>query len=192
MLKKSLSSIVCLSLVLAASTVYASGAEHHEVTVWTYAIPFINFFILVGVLFYFLKAPVKAMFASRATEISKGVAEAQKHHENAIAKFEEIQEKLKNADNETKSLLASIKSSALSEKENVLAAANQFATQLQADTQNLIAQEVRKAQMILREETVRLASELAQKDVVAKLTPEVQNRLQTEFVKNLKSEGGRA
>ena len=194
-MKKLLSFFVFTGLCLLTVTAFANEGEHHPVTFWTYAFPFINFSILLGVLFYFLKTPIKAMFAGRSSTIAQGVAEAQKHHENAVKKFDEIQARLKNADAETKELLQSIKNSANAEKDNIILSANQFAAQLKIETQNLITQEVRKAQLVLRAETVNLAAELAHHDVTKNLTSEVQSRLQNDFVsqlKNLKTEGGQA
>ncbi len=195
MSKRLLQISMLVSVLLLASAAQASAEAHHEATVWTYAFPFINFAILLSVLFYFLKAPIKAMFSGRSSEIAQGVAEAQKHHAAAVQKFEDIQEKLKNADAEAKALLQSLKSSGTAEKDSVITAANQFAAQLKIETQNLIAQEVRKAQMTLRAETVNLAAELAQNELSKNLTPDVQSRLQNDFVnqlKNLKTEGGQA
>lgn len=196
MRKRFLQISVLAALVSYAAVVQASGTEaHHETTVWTYAFPFINFTILLSVLFYFLKTPIKSLFANRASAISQGVSEAQKHHENAVKKFEEIQAKLKNADAEAKALLQSLKTSGNAEKDNIITAANQFAVQLKTETQNLIAQEVRKAQMTLRAETVSLAAELAKNELSKNLTVDVQNRLQNDFVnqlQTLQTEGGQA
>lgn len=185
---KNMKIILILVFCFLSVGVQASSGEHHEVTVWTYAFPFINFFILLGVLFYFLKTPIKSMFANRSQNIAQLIRSSQQQHEQTVQAFDEIQNKLKNADDEAKALLKNLKSSAEAEKQNLLNLAQEFSQQLKNETQNLITQEVKKAQITLKTEVVNLSSDLAKAELSKKMTPEIQSRLQNEFISSLKNE----
>jgi len=164
------------------------ASDGHSATVWTYAFPFINFFILFAVLFYFLRDSIKNAFQSRSQNIVQGLAETKAHHDAVVQKYVEIQDKLKNADAETRALIESFKQSAQTEKQNLVAAAQEVSEQLKFATQNLIAQEIRRAQQVLRHDTAQLAVELAETSVRQLLTPEVKNRLQNDFVTQIRED----
>lgn len=169
------------------SPVLAASGGHHEATVWTYAFPFINFVLLVGVLLFFLRKPIKKSFESRANTIKDGIAEAKVYYDDAFRRYEEIECKLKNSDVEGKRLLETLRGSAEQEKRKMVADAEDFAKRLQSDTQNMIQQEMIKAQNLLRAEVVNLAAKAAEENLKKTLTSEDQKRISAEFVSDVKS-----
>ncbi len=80
--------IALLTAVLVPSLVLASGAEHHDVTMFNsdFFYRVFNFTIFVGTLYYLAANPIKAFFTGR----SEGIAN----------KLKEIEEKLQASKNE--------------------------------------------------------------------------------------------
>ncbi len=67
----------------------------HEEPLWAVLARLVNFAILVGVLVYFLRAPVAGYLARRSTEIRGDLTRAAETREAATAQLAEIEQKMK-------------------------------------------------------------------------------------------------
>jgi F-type H+-transporting ATPase subunit b len=145
----------------------------------------INFFILVGILIYFLKRPIKEFFASRSTLIRTTIEQAQDLKANAEKRFAEYEGRLKSIDRERRELIASLKEGGELEKRRLVETARRQAEMLRDTQQKFISQELRKAKEELKKEAVVIAAELAEKLLRENLTPEDQNRLVGQYVERM-------
>jgi len=184
--RSSLRTLFVLALVLAARSALAAeghGEGHHEE-----GIPFsmvfsgINFAILAGLLFYFLRKPAKDHFASRATLIRTRIQQAEELKSHAVQKYNEFESRLKSIDRETQDLIANLKHDGELEKRRLVEMAEKQSVQLRETQEKIIGQELRKAKEELKQEAINLASDMAEKLVRENMTPEDQNRVVGQYL----------
>ena len=113
--------IALLVTVVVPSLVLASGAEHHEVTLFSsdFFYRVFNFTIFAGILYYLAANPIKAFFTGRSEGIANQLKEieakleASKNErltaeENLVKNGEKAKEIIADASNEAKILTANI------------------------------------------------------------------------------------
>ena len=171
-------------LLLAAS----EGGEHHGpgMAVVYHAI---NFAILVGLLFYFLRKPAKEFFASRATLIRTNIDDARLRKEEAAQKYAEYEQRLKSIEQEMQGLINGLKQDGELERKRLLETAEQQASSLQNNSQRMLQQELRKAKEDLKREAVGLAGQLAEDLIRQNLTPEDQGRIVGQYLDKMEKLG---
>ncbi|HKX11828.1 MAG TPA: ATP synthase F0 subunit B [bacterium] len=176
------------SLLLAASEAAPEGGEHHGpgMAVVYHAI---NFGILFGLLFYFLRKPVKEFFASRATLIRGNIEEAKQRKEEAAKKYAEYEQRLQSIEGEMQGLISSLKHDGELEQKRLLETAQQQAASLQSNSERMLQQELRKAKEDLKREAVGLAGQLAEDLIRKNLTPEDQGRLVGHYLDKMEKLG---
>ncbi|HKY63882.1 MAG TPA: ATP synthase F0 subunit B [bacterium] len=175
------------SLLLAASEA-AEGGEHHGpgMAVVYHAI---NFAILISVLFYFLRKPVKEFFASRSTLIRSHIDEAKQLKNEAAKKYSEYEQRLKSIEQEMQGLIVSLKQDGELERKRLLETAEQQAQTLRTNSERMLQQELRKAKEDLKREAVGLAGQLAEDLIRQNLTPEDQGRLVGQYLEKMEKLG---
>ncbi len=91
-----------LVLVLANMAIASGGGGHADsgVLLKDFLYRILNFSIVVAILVYFLRKPLKKGLAGRSEEIEKALAEAKQVKEEAEAKFAEYDRKLDQATEE--------------------------------------------------------------------------------------------
>lgn len=173
-------------LSLGASLSFASGGSHSAPQVSDLLFPFINFVILLMLLYFFLRSKAVDFFRSRSTNIKVDIEKSKEMYADAYRKYEEIEGKLKNADIEGKELLKSLKDEAELEKKHMVKAASEFSEKLKSDSERIINNELKKATRRLKKETVNLATMLAKQELQKEMSAEQQKQLGAEFVDQLK------
>ena len=122
----------------------------------------INFLVLGGGLYWLLAKKVKEFFAGRRDGIRTALAEAEIAREAAEKKFRDYSAKLDKATGEIEQIGEMIRSQGLSEKERIITEARKVAEKMKEDTQTRIEQEFNKASQQLRNEAVRLSTQMAE------------------------------
>lgn len=172
-----------LAALLASRPLYGASEAHGEE-----GIPFnlvfagINFFILVGLLTYFLRKPVRDFFASRSTLIRTTLDQAKDLKDNAEQKYSEYDERMKTVEGEMQRLIQELKKGGELEKQRLLTLAKEQVETLKATTERMMAQEIRKAKEELKNEAATLAVDLAEKLLRENITAQDQNRLVDEYL----------
>jgi F-type H+-transporting ATPase subunit b len=123
---------------------------------------FVNFAILVGMLFYFLHKPVRQALADRHQNVRKALEDAREAKEDAEAKLREYRQRVANLEQEVSDIRQQVRSEAERQKEQILAEARTAAEAIRRHAEAAGANEVKRAQDILRTEVVELAMRLAQ------------------------------
>jgi len=174
-----------------AMNVYAAGDGGHAVgpgdLKFLYGIA--NFVILASLLYYLLRKAVPEFFRSRATKTKMTIDEARKSYDEAYRQYEEIEAKLKNADVESKELIATIKEEAEAEKLNIVKRARELAEKIKTDSERIAEQEVKKAGVALKKEAIKLSTELAEELIKQKISNDDQVKLSSNFVSQVKKVG---
>jgi F0F1-type ATP synthase membrane subunit b/b' len=130
---------------------------------------FLNLFIFVGALVYLLRRPISNAFKARREAIRAELIKAQQERDAALAKLQQVEERLNNLDAET----ARIREQAQSEAEME---ATRIAEQTAADVEKMrdnarreIAAAAANAKRELRqfsaEESIRLAEEMVRQNL---------------------------
>jgi len=147
------------------TTAFASGGETggQEGPNWSnFFWRSINFLVLGGGLYWLLAKKVKEFFAGRRDGIRTALAEAEIAREAAEKKFRDYSAKLDKATGEIEQIGEMIRSQGLSEKEQIITEARKVADKMKEDTQTRIEQEFNKASQQLRNEAVRLSTQMAE------------------------------
>lgn len=139
--------------------------------------PTINFVILCGLLYYFLKTPILDYLLSRRTGISKDLVEAAQLRATATMQLEEI-------DRKVKALPGEIDALRTRGAEEIAAEEQRIAAQAAADRERLLEQarreidvQVRLAKRELLEHAADLSVQLATERLQHSVTPADQDRL---------------
>ncbi len=170
--------------VLSPETVFASGGGGEAD--WGKLIPpLVNFGIVVGVIFYFGRKPIKDFFRNRTELIEKSLKDAQEAKELAQKTLDQVKERLKNTDQEINEILEASKKSGEKEKELIITEGERISAKILEQAQSNIAFELQKARESIKSEAALLALELAEKQIKAKLGAKEQETLIDEYIKKL-------
>ncbi len=186
--KKSLFLAIQLCGLAGSSALWAAGAGHHvEPMPETGRIiaAFINlalFFILMIVI---MRKPMKNFFASRAVLVKKDIEESQQLKKEAQAKHSEYEKRLQNIEQEMQNLVEELKKDGELESDKIISLAQEQAETLKSTHEKILSNELKKAKATLKEEAVKLASDLAEDLIKKQLTPEDQKRLISQYIEKM-------
>ena len=174
-------SLAALMLVAWATSAHASGGEHGGGLgdlIW----PVVNLALLIAALLYFARTPIRNYFASRQGRIrddldsaAKALAEAEAHHA-------EWQRRLVELDADLARIRNQARERAEAERRHILADATAAAGRIRSDARLAVDQELMRAREDLRQETARLAIEVAAEALRTQVTDADRGRLVDEFV----------
>lgn len=153
---------------------------------WDLVFRVINFLTLVGVLFYFLKKPVKEFFEKRANALRTAVDEAKAAHSIAAQQSREMEARIKNLGKESEEMLRTFREEAASERAHILKNAQAYTMRLKEDVKKIADSEMKKAKEELRGVVVELTKESAEKILRQELKGEDQERLTRSYLDQLK------
>jgi F-type H+-transporting ATPase subunit b len=184
---------VAFTLVLCAgSALAAGGGDKSDEDVWKEIIyQAANLLVLLGVLFYFGRKPIKEFFASRRAGIQSELSQAAELLTQAEQRNSELQRKLVDLASEVDEIKASASRRAGDEAERILADAQATAERIRRDASAAIDQELRRAQSQLREEAADLALELAASKLKDQVAESDRERLIDEFITRVEPASGR-
>lgn len=174
-----------MAVTLAGSPVLASEGEPGEAHgVPTKAVLFaaLNFILLILILAYFLRKPVKEFFASRAAIIKADINDSEALKNQAEEKFHEYERRLKGIEAEMNHLVEELKKDGELEKAKLVQAAKEQAASLQETSERVMSTELKRAKEELKREAVSLAAELAEELIRKNITAEDQKRLVQTYI----------
>jgi F-type H+-transporting ATPase subunit b len=151
-----------------------------------------NLVLLLGVLIYFARKPIRAYFGQRRGQIHESLEGSARLLAEADARMNEWQAKLERLDAETGEIAANARRQAERERERILADARAATERIRRDGQAAVDQEVRRARAALREEASDLAIELAERMLRQEVTAADRERLVDEFVARIEQSAGSA
>jgi len=178
-------STLSFSFLLFTAAAFASGSAEQASSWKELAPPVINFAILVAVLVFFARKPVRDYFKKRTDMVKKSLKEAQEAKALAKKTLEEVRERLNNTDREMNEILEAAKRSGEKEKAAIIADGEKLKDKILEQAKANIEFELQKARESIKSEAALMALELAEKQIKEKLGKKEQDSLVDEYIKKL-------
>ncbi|MEK6726395.1 MAG: ATP synthase F0 subunit B [Deltaproteobacteria bacterium] len=166
--------------MLTTSVSFAEEAHKSQFMDMTYR--FINFAILLIVLYKVAAKPLRDFIASRSEGIRKALDEARLAREEAEKRYKEYQEKMGKLTDEAKTLKDSIVEEGNKEKARIVEEANTAALRIKEQAQFLAEQEIKKARQVIKEETANLIVEMTEEKLKREIKGFDQEKLIMEYL----------
>jgi len=170
--------VFAAGLAQAAGGAAKSQAQIVRETLWQA----FNLVVIVVLLVYFGRKPVRDYFAARRQGIQGQLAQAADLLSQAEHRNSELQRRLVDLSAELDSIRESSSRRAEEEALRILAEARATADRIRRDAQTAVDQELRRAQAKLRDEAADLALELAARKLEAGVSESDRERLVDEFI----------
>ncbi len=144
-----------------------------------------NFIILAGGLAYLSKKYGGPFFAARSEGIRKDIVSAEKTKAESDAKIAEVNAKLANLSADIAAMRAENQRDQARETERLQARHQSELARIHAQAQQEIQSATKMARLELQRQAAALALDLAEKKVAARMNPDTQKHLASEFVESL-------
>lgn len=144
--------------------------------------PTVNFLILIGLLFYCLRKPVKTMIVSRQSAIKSQIEEARIQKAEAEKRYREFNDRLTTFESEAKRVLDNAHVEADALKNRIIAEANATAARIVRDAEATAEANAQEYKDQIRRETIAQAVALAERTIRESLSKDDQRRIVTEYV----------
>lgn len=177
------SALLTVALAAAGPALAAGGGEHDVMSNLVH--PALNLLLLLAVIIYFARKPIKAFFGDRRIQIQDELRRAAELKAEAEARYTDWQRRLTDLDAELETIRATARERAEAERERIVADAEAAAERIRSDAHAAVDQELRRARERLREEASELAIEIAAERLEEQLTDDDRSRLLDEFVQRI-------
>jgi len=144
-----------------------------------------NFLILVTILWYFGRGPLKEHLVQRRAGLVEAIAKAERQRLAAEDRHQEYREKLDRIGEEMAGLKQAMREEAEREKERILAAARDEAARIRHEAEFTARQELSQARAALREEAAALTVELAEKVIRQVINDQDQERILRDYLERV-------
>lgn len=145
----------------------------------------INLLLFAGLLYYFLRRPIKEAFGARQESIRNELMRAEEERDAAVAKLKEVEGRLARLDEEVEAVRANAQREAAEERARVERATEEEVRKIREQARREIESASKAARAELRafaaEQSVRLAEEMIRRDI----RPEDDAHLVREYVGEL-------
>jgi F-type H+-transporting ATPase subunit b len=148
----------------------------------------VNLTILLLVLVYYLKQPVKNFLIERRGIIGNEIDDAQKAIAEAKKVHAEYEEKLKHLDAEIKSLKESIQEQGEIERKEILKQAEITSEKVRAEARESIELESARARRAIQSEAITLALDIAEELIKQHISSSDKDKIIENFVKRMDEE----
>jgi F-type H+-transporting ATPase subunit b len=169
-----------------ATNEHAQGEEHHQ-TIWQIAGAWLNFLVLIGLLYYFFKNKVRVQdrFKADYEKIQSSIESARIAKDEAELKLKELDEKLGQLNDEIVRLKTSAAKEADEEKKKILEAAQKEAERIVEQAHRDIDSEVEVARKELRKQLADQAISRSREIIERELNDQDQKRLIADYIERL-------
>ncbi|MBI2566023.1 MAG: ATP synthase F0 subunit B [Candidatus Schekmanbacteria bacterium] len=144
----------------------------------------LNFVACFALLFVLLRRPLGGFLRQRTKDIADKLNQAKLHREEVAAMLVAERRRCEDITREIQQLSESGRIEAQKEYENVVAAARKEADRIVAMVDSRIAAETAQAKLTLRAYAAELAVELAERNLVDEMGPEIDAKLRRAFMKS--------
>jgi len=170
--------VVILALVFSAADLWAAGAGFTGEVFWQ----IVSFVLLVVLLFYVLKKPLRGFLLKRREEIRSSLEQCAQREEASKTQYAEWERKLGLMDQEIAELHKKISQEGEVERKKIVERAFEESQRIKEQAQVITEQEVKKARETLKKEMADMSIELAEKLLRESMQPRDQERLVKEYI----------
>lgn len=167
----------------------ACAAEHGEAEAgnpWmSLLFKFVNFGILAGALFYFLRKTVSQGLVDRQEKVRLALAEARDAKAAAEAKYREYNEKVARLEEEVKAIHEEFRAEGERQRERIVREAHAAAENIRKQAESAGTNEVKRATDELRGELADMAVRLAEEILTQAYTAQDQKKAVQETIENI-------
>jgi F-type H+-transporting ATPase subunit b len=177
--------------VMIASVAFASEGGHgvEEYTFMADWLPrLVNFAIIIGLLVYFLRKPVRDMFRNRTETIAKAIEESKVARERAVAALADMERKMREMEAETRTLIAEAQARGEKDRQALIEEGKKIVKDIDEQIKTGTDIEVQKAKAELAAEAAVLAVDLAEGKIKSTITKQDHERIVKDYIANV---GGR-
>ena len=157
------------------------GAEEPSLLLWKV----LNFLILAGLIGWLIKKHGGPVLVSRAKTISEGLAAGTRAKAEADARAAQVQKKLGNLEQEISALRTSAQEERAREADRIRRETQAEIVRIQYQANVEIESAGKQARLDVQRAAAALAIQLAEKKVLARMSPDVQSSLLQSFLKDL-------
>lgn len=147
----------------------------------------LNFSILVGLLFFFLRKPVISFFKSRSELLNQEINQNRELFDQIKAENDQLKKKIAHLEAETAELISSFQKSGEAEKKKIIEEAEAYAAQIKGDAKKIADTEIARAYSELKDMVVELSVEGAEKMIRQNVDSAKQAELVQDYRKDLSS-----
>jgi F-type H+-transporting ATPase subunit b len=178
---------VVAAAALGPALVWGAGPEGGggSSPIYDLIMKFINFGILAGILFYFLRKPVAQGLADRREDIKRQLEEARQAKEDAEAKYEEYKQRVANLEEEVRQINEDFRAEGERMGQRIVEEAGHAAEGIRRQAEAAGAGEVKRAVDELRTEVADLAVRMAAEILAKAYTPDDQKKAVQQTVDNI-------
>lgn len=177
-----------LAIALALLTPATALAAEGHGFVWSeHGLYIIDFLVLVFIIVWFARKPMKGWLEERARLVQHEIEEARKLRLAAQERLQEYEKRLSALEEEQKKILGEFVAAGERERDRIIREAEQTALKMVADAERRIGQEGKRLQEALEHEAVELAIGMSETVIRQRLKPDVQQRMITDFIAGLES-----
>ncbi|WP_025323643.1 ATP synthase F0 subunit B [Deferrisoma camini] len=162
--------------LLLPAVAFASGGEGGGNPWFALGMKFVNFGILVGILYFALRKTVPQALQDRRENIRRALEESRKALEAAQAKLREYKDRVAHLEDEIARLRADFEAEGKRQQERILAEADKAAESIRRQAEASAQSEVKRARDQLRAEAAQLAVSLAEEILRKAYGPEDQKK----------------
>lgn len=173
-------------LLLCGLGIASEGGAHDSAPLYDLGKRFLNFALLVIILFVVIrKTAIKDFFAARREEIKKNFDSLKSDRDAAESRYRELEKKLEEFEIKKEEIIEQFKKEGNEEKERIVAEAQQRAKQILDQADLAIEREIRAAGERLKQEVVDIAAQKAQEIIVREIKDSDQDNLVNEFIEEM-------
>ena len=151
---------------------------------------FTNLFILLGVIYYFVRKPLGEFFAQRRMSIQQEMLEARQDREEAAKKLDSVEERMKNLDQELAALRKESEEEAGLERRRLLEQAERDAQKIIEANRREIDGLTRAARQQLKDYVAKLSVQLAEQHIRREMSEQDEERVMERLFSRLGGERG--
>lgn len=157
------------------------GAEKPSLLIWQ----IINFLLLAGFIGWLISKQGKPALMARSQGIAEGLSAGEKAKAEAEARAKEVQAKLDNLDKEIGALRSEAREEREREAERIRRETQTEISRIHAQAEQEIEAAGKQARRDVQRAAAKLAIELAENKVRARMSPDAQSALLESFLKDL-------
>jgi F-type H+-transporting ATPase subunit b len=179
--------VLVILVAVPAFSATGGGGEAHGPDLKAFLWQVVNFAILVAILLFFARKPIRDLLKNRTESIEKSIEEARQAREKAEEALAQVEERLKEKDREIADILATAEQSGLKEREAIREEGERLSRKIVEQARASIEYELKQAREAIKAEAVELAMEIAEKKIRERLSEGEQKKLLEEALKKLES-----
>jgi len=169
-------------LLFCQTPLLAAGVESAFSDTWQMIGKIFNIILLLGILIYFLRKPIRQFITGRTASIQQRIEAAERAKDEALQKLKEIEERLRKLDEESAAIREQAQRDAEAEREMMLKKTREEVEKMrcraQAEIESLRMQAVAELRQFTAEKVVAMAEEI----IIKEVQPNEEERLFDDFL----------